>query len=94
MSNGSRKIGGSRPGERRGNAGKGRPKGRQNKVTKDLREMTMGALDELGGQKFLVQTGKENPVAFLVFLKAYIPQKLQAELKMTLENILTGKPHE
>ena len=94
MSNGSRKIGGSRPGERRGNAGKGRPKGRQNKVTADVKTMLLGALQEVGGQSYLVEQAGSNPSSFLALIGKVIPREIKADITGTLESILTGKPHE
>jgi hypothetical protein len=36
-------------------AGKGRPKGARNKLTRDVKEMILGALSDVGGQKWLVK---------------------------------------
>jgi hypothetical protein len=40
---------GSKPGERRG----GRQVGTPNKITRDLREMIIGALEDVGGRAYL-----------------------------------------
>ena len=37
-------------GNRPPNAGKGRPRGTANKMTRSLRDMILGALDDAGGQ--------------------------------------------
>ena len=71
-----RKIGGSKPGERRGNAGKGRPKGAKNKTTKALKEMILGALDDAGGQSYLQGQAKTNPNAFLALVGKVLPTTL------------------
>ena len=42
-------------------AGKGRVKGVPNKVTKQLKEMILGALDGAGGQKIFAGTGRQEP---------------------------------
>jgi hypothetical protein len=62
------------------NAGKGRPKGSPNKVTASVKAMLEGALKEVGGQQFLVEQARENPVAFLGLIKHLIPSELKAEL--------------
>lgn len=44
------------------NAGRGRPKGSPNKVTKQLRQMIEGALDQAGGEDYLPAPSQEyNP---------------------------------
>ncbi len=55
-------------GTRPPNAGKGRPKGAANKVTKNLREMILGALDDAGGQAYLAEQAQNNPAAFMALL--------------------------
>lgn len=62
------------------NAGKGRPKGALNKVTSDLREMTLGALAEVGGQKYLAQQAIENPSAFMSLVGKLFPKEIKAEI--------------
>lgn len=56
-------------------AGKGRPKGAQNKVTKQLKEMILGALDDAGGQDYLAQCAKDpkTRTAFLTLLGKVLP---------------------
>lgn len=58
-------------------AGKGRPKGSQNKVTKALKEMILGALDEMGGQAYLESQAREYPVAFLTLLGKVLPSEMR-----------------
>ena len=89
---GRRKVGGSKPGEKRGNAGKGRKSGVPNKVTKALKDMILGALDAAGeevepgggGQAYLVTQARENPVAFLSLVGKVLPQDIQASVAHTL----------
>jgi hypothetical protein len=45
------------------NAGKGRPKGATNTMTRSLREMILGALDDAGGQDYLAEQAHKNPAA-------------------------------
>lgn len=62
-------------------AGKGRPKGALNKVTKQLKEMILGALDEAGGQQYLVDCAKDpkTSAAFLTLLGKVLPSEIKAE---------------
>lgn len=68
-------------------AGKGQPKtgGRQkgvtNKVTKDLKDMILGALETRGGQKWLEAQMDENPSAFLTLLGKIVPKDLKVEVR-------------
>jgi hypothetical protein len=66
-------------GDRRGNAGKGRPKGAANKVTKALKEMILGALDDAGGQAYLLTQAKANPAAFLTLIGKVLPTTLAGD---------------
>jgi len=49
-------------------AGKGRPKGARNKVSRELKEMILAALDKAGGEQYFVEQANRNPVAFLTLL--------------------------
>src|SRR5215469_14446590 len=61
------------------NAGKGRPKGAVNKVTKNLREMILGALDDAGGQAYLAEQAQTNPAAFMALLGKVLPPEPRAQ---------------
>ena len=50
------------------NAGKGRPKGAANAMTRTLREMILGALDDAGGQDYLAEQAHKIPAAFMALL--------------------------
>jgi hypothetical protein len=69
-------VRGSKPGEHRG----GRKKGTPNKLTKALKDVILGALDDAGGQAYLAKQAKTNPSAFLSLLGRVVPQELKAEL--------------
>lgn len=58
----------------------GRKKGSPNKVTKELKTMILGALDENGGQKYLSQQAQENPTAFLQLLGKILPNEMKAQV--------------
>lgn len=54
----------------------GRAKGVPNKVTRDLKEMILGALDDAGGRKYLLAQAKVNPVAFMTLIGKVLPTTL------------------
>ena len=60
-----------------GNRGKGRKKGVPNKVTKELKEMILGALDKSGGEEYLVKQAEDNPNAFLTLVGKVLPMTVQ-----------------
>lgn len=65
------KVGASR----RGNAGKGRPKGSPNKVTASIKAALQNAFDDLGGVPSLVKWGKGNPSEFYALWGRLIPKE-------------------
>ena len=66
-------------------AGSGAPKtgGRQvgtpNKISGALREMILGALDDAGGQAYLMRQAEENPGPFLTLLGKVLPTTLSGD---------------
>ena len=62
-------------------AGKGRPKGARNKLTRDIREMIRAALDKAGGIAYLVKQAELNPTAFMSLLGKMIPTQIDAPIK-------------
>ena len=64
--------------EFRAQAGKGRPKGTVNKVTREIKEMVVQALSEAGGVDYLVEQSEKNPVAFLGLVGKIIPLQVNA----------------
>jgi hypothetical protein len=65
-------------------AGKGRPKGARNKLTRDIKEMIRAALDKAGGVSYLVKQARDNPTAFLSLLGKVIPTQIDATTKREL----------
>jgi hypothetical protein len=57
--------------------GAGRKPGVPNKITTDLKEMILGALDEAGGVKYLTQQATKSPGAFLTLIGKVLPTTLQ-----------------
>lgn len=61
-------------------SGQGRPRGIPNKVTSDVRAMILGALDQLGGQTYLVEQARANPAAFLTLVGRILPKEIKADV--------------
>lgn len=74
--------GGARPGA-------GRKKGVPNKINADLKEMILGALNALDGQKYLERVAKEDPRTFCALLGRVLPMTVagdpNAPVKLTIE---------
>ena len=76
---------GESTGKRAGNRGKGRKKGSENKIPKSVKEMILAALDELGGEEYLISQGRENPVAFMSLLGRIIPNEIRVDNQPTFQ---------
>lgn len=57
--------------------GPGRPKGATNKVTRELKEMVLQALENKGGVSYLEQRAEDNPTAFMTLLGKVLPLTVQ-----------------
>ena len=57
----------------------GRQAGTPNKVTKQLKELILGALDGVGGQAYLERQAEENPGPFLTLLGKVLPTTLSGD---------------
>lgn len=51
----------------------GRRKGTPNKVTKELKDMILEALDNAGGVEYLTRQADENPKAFMALVGRVLP---------------------
>lgn len=71
---------GSKPGELRGNAGKGRKPGTPNKIPAALKETILRALEQAGGTDYLAQQAVKQPQAFLALLGKALPQDVRATI--------------
>lgn len=81
-------------GANRGNAGKGRPKGSPNKLTKALKEMILQALDEAhdgGSVEYLKQQAQTNPNAFMALVGKVLPLTLAGDKDAPLETVTRFK---
>lgn len=54
-------------------AGRGRVKGTPNKVTSQLKDMILKALDKAGGVDYLHAQSEENPAAFMTLVGKVLP---------------------
>lgn len=61
--------------------GPGRPKGMQNKVNRELKEMILEALDGAGGVEYLVQRAQDTPGPFLALVGKVLPMTVQGNLE-------------
>jgi hypothetical protein len=55
------------------NAGKGRQKGVPNKMTAEVKQMILDALEGVGGVSYLMEQAKEKPVAFMTLVGKVLP---------------------
>ena len=60
-------------------AGPGRPKGAPNKVTAQLKEMILAALDKAGGEQYLLTQANANPTAFLTLIGKVLPLQVSGD---------------
>lgn len=77
-----------------GKGNPGKPKGAVNKVTMDLRQMVLAALDKAGGAAYLQQQAKDNPAAFMTMLGKCLPKDVKIEgdisLSVTVQRLTEG----
>lgn len=57
----------------------GRKAGTPNKMTRELKEMILEALDKAGGIEYLVKQADEKPVAFLGLVGKVLPLQVSGE---------------
>lgn len=73
--------------------GSGRRKGTPNKMTRELKEMILEALDNKGGVKYLERAADENMSAFLTLVGKVLPMTVQGDAQNPLTfTITTGVP--
>lgn len=54
----------------------GRPLGAVNKLTASLKDMILGALDDVGGRDYLAEQGRKNPGVFLTLVGKVLPMSV------------------
>lgn len=59
--------------------GPGWPKGKQNKVTVELKNAIMNAFDKVGGEDYLVKLANERPELFVPLLAKVLPAELKVK---------------
>lgn len=64
----------------RGRKTGGRQKGTPNKVTTDVKEMVLAALNRAGGEQYLARQAEENPASFMALVGRIIPSQVRASL--------------
>lgn len=64
-------------GGKRSNAG--RKAGEPNKLTTELKQMILNALDTAGGEQYLVDRAKDTPTAFMSLLGKVLPMAIAGE---------------
>ena len=64
-------------------AGKGRPKGSQNKVTKTIREAIEASFEQVGGAEYLAKMAEEQPTAYMTLLGKVLPAHMNISTKDT-----------
>jgi hypothetical protein len=60
--------------------GAGRQKGSTNKVTSDIKQMILGALDDAGGRAYLAEQAILNPGPFMSLIGKVIPKDVNTEM--------------
>lgn len=61
-------------------AGKGRPAGAVNKLTRSVKEAIEAAFQGVGGHEYLMRQAEENPQAFMTLLGKIIPTQVHNDL--------------
>lgn len=64
----------------------GRRAGTPNRLTRDVRDIVLGALEQAGGVDYLVGQAQENPTAFLALLGRCLPREVTAEVQQTISS--------
>lgn len=60
-----------------GKGNPGKPKGATNHLTRELKDMILGALDKAGGIDYLQRQANENPTAFLSLVGKVLPMTVK-----------------
>ena len=65
--------------------GPGRPAGRQNNLTTDVKAMILGALNKAGGEQYLIDRAKDpkTATAFMALVGRVLPKEIKADVAAT-----------
>ncbi len=72
-----------------GKGNPGKPKGAVTKVTKELKEMILQALDNAGGVEYLTKRAEDSPAAFLSLIGKVLPMQVVGDPENPLQHSLT-----
>lgn len=67
----------------------GRRKGTPNRLTADVKQMVVDALNGVGGVKYLMAQAAANPAAFMVLVGKVLPLQVQGDRDTPLEHRVT-----
>ena len=70
------------------NAGKGRKKGVQNKLTVTLKQAILNSFETLGGEAWLVSLAESDPKAYAGLLGRIIPSEIRGEVTTVDKNFV------
>jgi hypothetical protein len=68
--------------------GGGSRAGVPNKVTKELKDMILGALDDAGGQKYLAEQAIQSPAAFMSLVAKVLPRDMNITADVKQQTIV------
>ena len=66
------------------NAGKGRPKGVPNKISRSVRESIEAAFQSVGSDAYLVEQARSNPAGFMALLGKLLPSGSQINIGVAI----------
>jgi hypothetical protein len=58
-------------------AGRGRPKGATNKLTRTIKQAIEKAFEDVGGSTYLATMAQQQPVAFMTLLGKVLPTQME-----------------
>jgi len=70
--------------------GSGRTKGTPNKDTAQIRDMIIGALQQVGGTEYLARQALENPASFMTLVGKVLPTQLIGDGEHPIQFVIRG----
>ena len=71
-------------------SGSGRTKGTPNKDTAAIRDMIIGALQQVGGMEYLARQALENPASFMTLVGKVLPTQLTSDPDHPVQFVIRG----